>query len=1588
MRTVTWRQTTATLLAAVLSLGALVMVFRSDGLAAVDATAARATRWFVHQPSGRVVLADGYGGRALASLDVGAERNQLRVVEGGPGAYVVNDSTAEIRSIDSAELRLGPAQGVVTLESGRAFAGVGSSGLVVVDAQDGAATLVPVTGEAVPFDVDVDDGAEALVAADGSIWTILGTDVVRTTSAGATSTSLDGAASSTADLALVGNRPLVVDRAGARARFGDGGWVDLPTDVDPSEIVIQQSGPANECGWVAANDDLWCVGETGLTESSRVPGLAVDGADLLAIAGDAAVLVRRGPTRIQRFDWRAEVLLDERPASIATNAVPAVTATVDLVWVDDLAGQFVWAVNPWGIVAIDKNDGTTLVLGDDGEIVDEGDVSDATDAGSADGLADAPDEREPDNNGIDDPPVAVDDPVTSRAGRAVSVPVTANDYDPDGEAIAVVDIGTAGHGTVEIGTASTVIFNPEPGYVGLDRFTYTIADGNGTEASAEVIIELIPLDGTNQPPVGAPDDAETGAGVPVDVDVLLNDIDPDRDPLQIDSFEVPDGVGTVTETVGKSGFAALRFESLDGFEGDAVFTYRPIDSFGALGDDVNVTVTVAREGDENRPPIVRPDSVRLRRGVETQLPVLVNDEDPDGDTLTLGVITPLPDGLTVEVQGERLAITAQTGSAASMPFEYTVDDGVNAPVRGSVLVDVIDEVEPNRPPVVVADAATAVVGRTIEVDVTLNDTDPDGDVLVVVDATQPDDDRGRVVVLAPDRIQFSPAALDDENDAIARFTYTVDDGNGHRVAGDVTVTVLPEALPEPPYAKDDSTFTFIDVPVTVDVLRNDGDPSGERPRLVGTPGCAGGGSSVVTTDGQVRFTPPTGRSGAFRCTYEVTNTVGLRATASIIVSVREPLVTNEPPNARVDQLTVEVGQTDRIDVTANDDDPDGDNALLTVVSSTSPSIGSATRSGNVITFVAGAEVGVASINYQVEDELKAVTLGRLSVRVVEPTNDPPVANADSRLINGPGVPTSFEVLSNDFDPNEARTELRVEGVSLVSGDGSATQAGNVVTISPNADFIGDVVATYTVRDSGGLTASARVTLSVAEPLNRPPVANDDSNEVSNGGSVSTAVLFNDSDPDGDNLNLTITSGPDSSLGQASSGGGSIAFNATPGASGTASISYSVSDGEFSDSATLRIAVRPCSESAPVANDAFLTTGYQQPIGVNLADFSANGQVTDVAGPPGYSGSVYTPPAGENGNVAISYTVENNCRQRATGQITIDVNQDPVAQAANATLGRGAVLEFPVSNLAGDDEALTISGSAGAPAWVSTDPSRVVVAPPVGTAATTYSWTTTVVDPGGLSASVPMSITVQNAAPNAAGDAVNVAGGAASASIVENDTDPDADGGALRIQQIPSTLVFSNGEAGTITVLGDQRSVSIDPRAGLGSASFTYTVVDGDGAVSAPATVTVVGARFNTAPTAADQVVDVTTGTPVTVVLSVNDVDGDPLTVNEINNGGAVTAVSGTTITVVAPSDGTFTYRYRVSDGDLQSNVATVTIQSSTPATTTTTTTTTHDHDDHRDDPATRLTGGHGVPSDALGDLSPSVEVRRDQRRQRRSIGNR
>ena len=304
----------------------------------------------------------------------------------------------------------------------------------------------------------------------------------------------------------------------------------------------------------------------------------------------------------------------------------------------------------------------------------------------------------------------------------------------------------------------------------------------------------------------------------------------------------------------------------------------------------------------------------------------------------------------------------------------------------------------------------------------------------------------------------------------------------------------------------------------------------------------------------------------------------------------------------------------------------------------------------MITFTAGSVLGPTVITYQVGDPDGGVSTGRLVIQILEPIRLPPIAVDDFVPIVGPGVATRIDVLANDSDPDTPNSALSVVSVTRISGTGTAAIGGQgVVTLTPAADFVGNLVATYQISDDDGLRASATVTLQVLEPLNRPPIARDDTAQLVGGDVIDINVLFNDDEPDGDTLNLAITATPDPALGSAQvRPGGIIRFSSLPGAVGTATVGYQIDDGELTADAVLRVSILPCGQAPPDAPNVFLQTAYMQPIAVDLANYARNGEIVDVGAPLFAASGVVTPAAGESGNIVFDYSVVNICRQRDTG----------------------------------------------------------------------------------------------------------------------------------------------------------------------------------------------------------------------------------------------------------------------------------------------------------------------------------------------------
>lgn len=92
---------------------------------------------------------------------------------------------------------------------------------------------------------------------------------------------------------------------------------------------------------------------------------------------------------------------------------------------------------------------------------------------------------------VDPPEARVDYAITAMDTPIHLLPLR-NDFDPTGETITVVSITAASHGTAVLNVDGSVDYTPDTGYTGPDKFTVTIIDTSGWEASNEFLLSVGP----------------------------------------------------------------------------------------------------------------------------------------------------------------------------------------------------------------------------------------------------------------------------------------------------------------------------------------------------------------------------------------------------------------------------------------------------------------------------------------------------------------------------------------------------------------------------------------------------------------------------------------------------------------------------------------------------------------------------------------------------------------------------------------------------------------------------------------------------------------------------------------------------------------------------------------------------------------------------------------------------------------------------------------------------------------------------------------------------------------------------------------
>jgi regulation of enolase protein 1 (concanavalin A-like superfamily) len=203
------------------------------------------------------------------------------------------------------------------------------------------------------------------------------------------------------------------------------------------------------------------------------------------------------------------------------------------------------------------------------------------------------------------------------------------------------------------------------------RAAVTFGDITVTEIDGEP-----PPPPPNEAPVAADDAVSTAVDVPVSVDVLANDSDPDGS-LVPSSVAVASGPASGSVSVDPAS-GAVRYAPNPGFVGSDAFSYTVDDDDGATSNVATVSVTVsAGPPPPNEAPVAVDDAVSTAVDVPVTVDVLANDSDSDGSLVPSSVAVvdgPASGSVSVEPASGAVTYAPNPAFEGSDAFTYTMDD--------------------------------------------------------------------------------------------------------------------------------------------------------------------------------------------------------------------------------------------------------------------------------------------------------------------------------------------------------------------------------------------------------------------------------------------------------------------------------------------------------------------------------------------------------------------------------------------------------------------------------------------------------------------------------------------------------------------------------------------------------------------------------------------------------------------------------------------------------------------------------------------------------------------------------------------------
>ncbi|MFN1530885.1 tandem-95 repeat protein [Vibrio jasicida] len=639
-------------------------------------------------------------------------------------------------------------------------------------------------------------------------------------------------------------------------------------------------------------------------------------------------------------------------------------------------------------------------------------------------------------------------------------------------------------GELQLGFGSTLNQDVWDESFGIDNIEITVAD-----ADYQII-------GTEDTPV------------PLDIDAALTDTDGSEN-LAILIEDVPEGSSLSAGVDNGDGTWSLQPGELEGlefipsadFNGDVTLTVNATSTDVDTGttatatQDVTIHISPTNDAPEVTGDITavtaEDNSITL-----TQEQLLEHAVDIDGDDLSAINLSTNDENATVEMNEDgSFTITPSENFYGDIEFSYDVTDGEEVVAAGLDLTvtPVNDAPEPQDQAFTVGEDGLLTF---TDADLLTGATDVEGDNLTVEGVTYTGAD-GVLTDNGDGTYSFAP----NENfNGDVNFTFDVSDGTD-TTSANIDVSVTPEN--DPPVAGSTSYTVHEDNSITISdeqLLANSSDIEGD----VDISSVTYSGNDGVfqdNGDGTYTFSPNENFNGEVSLDVVVVDEEGATDSTTAGITVLE---VNDPPIAGVTSYFVnedEVIIFTEEQLLAQSSDVEGDVSLESVSYSGSDGILTANDDGTY-SFAPNENFnGGVSLDVVVADEDGATATTNANIDVL-PVNDAPVSGDLAYSVDEDGsITLSQEQLlaqagDVDSDNLEAVNLTAVANATVVENqDGS-------FTITPDANFNGDIDLSFDLIDNDGASVEVGVDLTV-NPINDAP----QSTPVNIAGTEDTTILI-------------------------------------------------------------------------------------------------------------------------------------------------------------------------------------------------------------------------------------------------------------------------------------------------------------------------------------------------------------------------------------------------------------------------------------------------------------------------------------------------